>query len=291
MKKSKKLFVRFLLKFGKKYLPTSFYSYILFLRTYKKFKREISKKKSNIKYSQKLDKINDFEYKYTSQNNEDGIIDYIFSKIPNNKYFVEIGFSYYECNTLNLIKNGWEGKLIDINKDECLSLKRLIAFFYPKSNIQVINKKILKENINDLVFSNQSKESLDFFSLDVDGNDYWILKELDVEKINVICCEYNHYLGNNVSKTIPYNPDHSWTNNGCFGASLNAITELMNKKGFSLIAVESSGTNAFYIKNNLANNFEILSPEKSWKSADRNNSQDQIEIIKNSVKNFNFKEL
>ena len=291
MKKSKKFFTRFILYFGKKYLPSSIYSYILFARTYNKFKKEISKKKSNIKYSQKLDKINDFEYKYTSQNNEDGIIDYIFSKIPNNKYFVEIGFSYYECNSLNLIKNGWRGKLIDINTEECLSLRRLISFFYPKSNIEVVNEKILKENINDLVFSNKSKDTIDFFSLDIDGNDYWILNELNVENINVICCEYNHYLGKDVSKTIPYNPEHSWTNNGCFGASLKAITALLNKKGFSLIAVESSGTNAFYVKNNLAKNFEVLSSEESWKSADRNNSLEQIRFIKNSVKKFNFKEL
>ena len=291
MKKSKKFFVRILLKFGKKYLPTLIYSYILFIRTYKKFKREISKEKTNIKYSQNLDQINDYEYKYTSQNNEDGIINYIFSKIPNNKLFVEIGFSYYECNSLNLIKNGWNGKLIDINKEECLSIKRLISFFYPKSKIQVINKKILKENINNLVFSGLEKNTLDFFSLDIDGNDYWVLKELNTEKINVLCCEYNHYLGNNVKKTIPYNPDHQWKNNGCFGASLNAISELLDKKGFYLIGVESSGTNAFFIKKNLAKNFEILSPEKSWKSVDRNNSQEQIEIIKDSVKNFNFKEL
>ena len=291
MKKSKKFFVRILLKFGKKYLPTLIYSYILFIRTYKKFKREISKEKTNIKYSQNLDQINDYEYKYTSQNNEDGIINYIFSKIPNNKLFVEIGFSYYECNSLNLIKNGWNGKLIDINKEECLSIKRLISFFYPKSKIQVINKKILKENINNLVFSGLEKNTLDFFSLDIDGNDYWVLKELNTEKINVLCCEYNHYLGNNVKKTIPYNPDHQWKNNGCFGASLNAISELLDKKGFYLIGVESSGTNAFFIKKNLAKNFEVLSPEKSWKSVDRNNSQEQIEIIKDSVKNFNFKEL
>ena len=291
MKKSKKFFVRILLKFGKKYLPTLIYSYILFIRTYKKFKREISKEKTNIKYSQNLDQINDYEYKYTSQNNEDGIINYIFSKIPNNKLFVEIGFSYYECNSLNLIKNGWNGKLIDINKEECLSIKRLISFFYPKSKIQVINKKILKENINNLVFSGLEKNTLDFFSLDIDGNDYWVLKELNTEKINVLCCEYNHYLGNTVKKTIPYNPDHQWKNNGCFGASLNAISELLDKKGFYLIGVESSGTNAFFIKKNLAKNFEILSPEKSWKSVDRNNSQEQIEIIKDSVKNFNFKEL
>ena len=195
------------------------------MRTYKKFKREISKEKTNVKYSQNLDQINDYEYKYTSQNNEDGIINYIFSKIPNNKLFVEIGFSYYECNSLNLIKNGWNGKLIDINKDECLSIKRLISFFYPKSKIQVINKKILRENINNIVFSGLEKNTLDFFSLDIDGNDYWVLKELNTEKINVLCCEYNHYLGNNEKKTIPYNPDHQWENNGCFGASLNAISE------------------------------------------------------------------
>tara|TARA_Y100000816_G_scaffold290454_1_gene279167 strand:+ start:5178 stop:6053 length:876 start_codon:yes stop_codon:yes gene_type:complete len=290
MKKSKKFFVRELLKFGKKYLPAFIYSYILFIRTYKKFKREISKEKTNIKYSQNLDQINDYEYKYTSQNNEDGIINYIFSKIPNNKLFVEIGFSYYECNSLNLIKNGWNGKLIDINKEECLSIKRLISFFYPKSKIQVINKKILKENINNIVFSGLEKNTLDFFSLDIDGNDYWVLKELNTEKINVLCCEYNHYLGNNVKKTIPYNPDHQWKNNGCFGASLNAISELLDKKGFYLIGVESSGTNAFFIKKNLAKNFEILSAEKSWKTSDRNNSKEQIKIIKESVRKFNFYE-
>ena len=291
MKKSKKLLTRFIIYFGKKYLPSSIYSYILFARTYNKFKREISKAKSDIKYSQNLDKINDYEYKLTSQNNEDGIINYIFSKIPNNKFFVEIGFSYYECNSLNLIKNGWNGKLIDINKDECLSIKRLISFFYPKSKIQILNQKILKDNVNKAIFSDLEEKVIDFFSLDVDGNDYWILKELNVENINVICCEYNHYLGNNVKKTMPYNPNHEWKNNGCFGASLDAITELLDQKGFSLIAVESSGTNAFFIKKTLANNFEILSSLKSWKSADRNNSKDQIEIIKDSIKKFQFHKL
>ncbi len=288
MKKSKNFFTRLLFSLSKKYLPNYIYSLMLFIRTFKKFKREISKKKSDIKFSENLDRINDYEYKITSQNNEDGIIDHIFSKIPNNKYFIEIGFSFYECNSLNLIKNGWNGKLIDVDKDECLSLKRLSAFFYPKSKIEITNKKILKENINELVFSGLKGSVLDFFSLDIDGNDYWVLKELDVEKINVICCEYNHYIGNNVKKTIPYNPNHVWKNNGCFGASLEAITNLLEAKGFCLIAVESSGTNAFYVKKKFADKFEILSSVKSWKSADRNNSVEQIKYIKNSVKNFKF---
>ena len=50
--------------------------------------------------------FNYFEYRVTSQNNEDGIIEHIFSNIPNNKFFVELGFHFFECNSLNLIKNG-----------------------------------------------------------------------------------------------------------------------------------------------------------------------------------------
>ncbi len=291
MKKSKNFFVRLLFNFGKKYLSNYFYSLLLFIRNYKKFKREISKSKSTIKYSYNLDKINNFEFKFTSQNNEDGIIDYIFSQIPNNKYFVEIGFSYYECNSLNLIKNGWSGKLIDADRDECLTLKRLASFFYPKSNIKIINKKISIENINNLIFPETNGQIIDFFSLDIDGNDYWVLKELNTEKINVICCEYNHYIGNKVKKTMPYNPNHVWKNNGCFGASLEAITVLLDKKGFNLVAVESSGTNAFFVKKKYIDKFDILSSEKSWRSIDRNNGEEQINFIKRSVKSFKFFEL
>ena len=118
------------------------YSLILFIRSFRKFKKEISKDKSNIKFSDNLDKINEFEYKITSQNNEDGIIEYIFKKIPNNKYFVEIGFDLYECNSLNLIKNGWNGELMDQNIEECLALKSLLKYFFPNSKTIVSNEKI-----------------------------------------------------------------------------------------------------------------------------------------------------
>ncbi len=291
MKRSKSIIVRLILSLGKKYLSNKIYSLILFVRHFKKFKREINKKKSFIKFSENLDKINDFEYKITSQNNEDGIIEYIFKKIPNKKVFVEIGFSYYECNSLNLIRNGWSGKLIDIDEDECLSLRKLLSYFYPNSKTKIVNKKVLKTNINELVYSGLNDLTIDFFSIDIDGNDYWVLKELDLNKINVICCEYNNYLGNNVKKTIPYNPDHKFKNNGCNGASLGALTDLLEKKGFSLIAVESSGTNAFFIKNEIAKEFEILSASKSWRAVDRHNSNDQIKFIKDSVKNYKFVDL
>ena len=291
MKRSKKFFVRYLLDFSRKYFPEKIYSLILFFRSYKKFKKEIKKDKSYKKFSKNLDKINEYEYKITSQNNEDGIIEYIFNKIPNNKYFFEIGFDLYEFNSLNLIKSNWNGVLVDQNTEEYLALKNLLKHFFPKSKTAVLNKKILKENINEIVHSNQKEKIIDFFSLDVDGNDYWILETLDLKNINVICCEYNHWLGNNTKKVIPYNPDHKFKNDGYFGASLLALHDLLVSKEFCLVAIESSGSNAFFVKKEFAKHFEILSPVKSWRPGGRFDTESDKQRMKENVKNSKFIEI
>ena len=291
MKQSKKKSVRFILKFAKNYLPKKIYSIILFIRHFRKFKKYLNKQKTNIKYSQNLDKINQYEYKLTSQNNEDGIIEHIFSKIPNNKFFIELGFDFYEFNSLNLIKNGWNGLLIEGNDDECLIMDSCIKHYFPKSNVKVLNERIYKDNLNKIILENTNYQEIDFFSLDLDGNDYWIFKNLNTDKIKVICCEYNNYLGNNVKKTIPYNPDHVFTQNGCFGASLGAFTELFNSKGFDLIAIDSSGVNAFFVRKEFSNHFEILSTSKSFKASNRFYTEEQLKKQHENIKNFKFVEL
>ena len=291
MKQSKKLFVRLFLSFSKKFLPKNLFSLILFFRSKKKFQREISKEKSYKKFSENLDDINQHEYKLTSQNNEDGIIEYIFTKIPSNNYFVEIGFDLFEFNSLNLIQKGWKGELIEYNSDECLALKVLLKHFFSNSSIKVLNEKIIKENVNSIIFGDNKNKKIDFFSIDIDGNDYWVLKELDLENINVVCCEYNHWIGKNEKKTMRYNPEHIYENDGYFGASLIAISDLMNTKGFDLVAVESSGTNAFFVNKKLSNNFEILSPIKSWRSVVRFQNENETKEMRENVKNFKFVEL
>lgn len=283
MKVSKKKIVRIFQSISYKIFPNSIFKLILFLRTFKKFKKQINNQKKIEKFSDTKSLINNYEYKITSQNNEDGIIDYIFSKIPNNKYFVEIGFEYYECNTLNLIKKGWAGKLIDFNHEEVSALSSNLFFYYPKSKIQVICKKITKGNINQII--NSEKKEIDFFSLDIDGNDYWVLKNLNLDKINVICVEYNHWFGAEKKITMKYNEDSKFTDDGIFGASLLALTELLNDKGFSLIAIESSGTNAFFVKNKFAGSFEILCPKKNFISVGRFYSKVRKLELLNNVKN------
>ena len=83
----------------------NFYKFSIFISGVFKFIKVFFNKKSTEKYSSNLDDINYHEFKITSQNNEDGIIKFIFDTINVNKInFIEIGFDFFENNSLNLFK-------------------------------------------------------------------------------------------------------------------------------------------------------------------------------------------
>ena len=208
--------------------------------------------------------------------------------ISNNKFFVELGFDFFECNSLNLIKNGWNGVLIDADEDKCLKMEGCLNFSYPKNKVKVINKKINRENINELIFSNINQKQIDFLSIDVDGNDYWILEKIDTNKISVICSEYNHWIGNNTRKVIPYNKNFTYKYDYYFGASLHSYVNLLSSKNLDIIAIDSSVSNAFYVKRNFSSIFEILSATKSFKKSSRFHSKDEALKIENYILNCKF---
>ena len=109
---------------------------------------------------------------------------------------------------------------------------------------------------------------------------------MNLSNINVICCEFNPWIKNE-KIAIKYDENFIFEDNGIYGASLSAYTELLNSKGFSLIAVESSGTNAFFVNNNFKDKFKILSPLTSYKFAGRfYNSDKKKEIFENVRKNL-----
>ena len=104
------------------------------------------------------------------------------------------------------------------------------------------------------------------------------MKSLNLDRIKVICCEYNPFFGNKEAVTIPYDEKFEYKNNHYFGASLTAFTNLFKNKEFELIAVDSSGTNAFFINKKYSHKFEILSPELSYKTSAYFNKKEFLNI-------------
>ena len=243
------------------------YKVIIIIGGYIKFFNKINRKKKYTKFSSNLDKINDFEYQITSQNNEDGIINYIFDKLKINKLnFIEIGFDYYQNNSLGILNKCNKGLFIDGDNKKVIILRNVLKLFYPKTKITVQNALVDIDNINKIKEKNfNDEEEIDFLSIDVDGIDYYLLKQINFEP-KLICIEYNFWFGKDLSCAVPYEKNYTLNSlSDYIGASLKALTELANSKGYHLIAIDSACINAFFIRDDLKHHFEILNLEKSFK--------------------------
>jgi len=207
-----------------------------------------------------MNKINKFEKKIHSQNGEDGILEFIFSLIgTTNKSFIEFGFATRnECNTAYLaIKKGWNGILIDANSEGIKKSKKFFKKNMGKNfnKIKILNYMINCENINKIFLDHRTSFQIDLLSIDIDGNDYWIWKEISSINPRVVVIEYNAHLGKEKALTVNYDPQFNvlekhWSR--CyFGASLNALEKLGKSKGYYLVGCDSKGVNAFFIRNDL----------------------------------------
>jgi hypothetical protein len=243
-----------------------------------KFLYKKNKKKSYQKYSDKLDDINNYEFKKTSQNNEDGIIKNIFDRIKLKKVnFVEIGFDYYENNSINFLDKANKGLFIDGSKDKIFKLKSIMKLLYPFKNINVLSKFIDRDNLNEIINYYFNELEIDFFSIDVDGNDYYLFENLEIRP-KIICIEYNFWFGPNIKCSIPYDKYFICEEGTLYsGASLNALCSLAKTKGYHLIALDSNCVNAFFIRSDLKNQFEIIDNIKSFKTPKKYSNNEIME--------------
>lgn len=191
---------------------------------------------------------------YFSQSDEDGIIQRIFERLGiNGGTCVELGVGNgIENNTLNLVLNGWKALWFG---GENLALPP--KFLLPKSLKFVkiwINKKTLNEKIIPELISLGEFELL---SLDLDGNDYHFAKILLEAKIQpkLWIQEYNGNFSPITNWIQPYADGHTWKQDAYFGASLNSFNELFKGHGYTLVACNILGINAFFVRNDLLEHF------------------------------------
>jgi hypothetical protein len=183
-----------------------------------------------------------FEYQKSSQNQEDGVIEEIFFHIGVfSSYYVEFGAhdGYWASNTQHLRENGsWKGLLLDK------------LFHNPEINLQ--QEFLTAENINAIFEKYHVPKNLDFLSIDVDGNDFYLWNALSAHyRPRLIVIEYNGTHPPHEDKVITYQEDYQWDQTNYFGASLCALFHLARKKGYSLVYTESSGLNAFFVRDDL----------------------------------------
>lgn len=197
-----------------------------------------------------------WEFSGFSQNGEDGIVDILTRHIRNsNRYFIEIGASDgIENNTAWLaIACRYSGMWIEGNK----AISDWSAYLFTSLNygVESISMFVTKDNASQI-----SARSLymnpDVFSLDIDGNDYYIAKSILLTglKPKIFIVEYNSAFGPDMSVTIPYQElfqvKPGLGSNLYYGCSISAWKKLFSKFGYTFVSVEKNGVNAIFIDHN-----------------------------------------
>ena len=174
-----------------------------------------------------------------------------FPNIP--KSFIEIGTQdYWESNTRFLLKlRSWKGYLIEANNDDFKKIKK--QKIYWQNDLEVFKKFVDKNNINSILSKDIKETKIGLLSLDIDGNDYWILKEITNLRPYLFICEYNPIFGYKNQISTVYDPKFDRTkkhfSNLYFGCSIQALIHLMKTKKYSFLGTNSKGMNAFFVRN------------------------------------------
>jgi hypothetical protein len=192
-------------------------------------------------------------FKVYSQHDEDGIIQEIFRRIGTSaRSFVEFGVETgVECNTAKLLIEGWRGLWIEANAQSCKAISSIFESFLQNRRLALQQSLVTAENINRLIEQSGLKGEIDLLSIDIDFNDYWVWKAIDVVNPRVVVIEYNAGLPPPLSVTVPYQPKRSADGSNFFGASLAALVRLGEAKGYRIVGCNISGSNAFFVRGDL----------------------------------------
>jgi hypothetical protein len=220
------------------------------------------------------------EFKVFSQWGEDGIIQYLTRCLPISRpYFVEFGVEdYQEANTRFLLQNNqWAGLVLDCSENHITSIQQSALTW--KYELNAAACFVTASNINQVLSENGADGDIGLLSVDIDGNDYWIWKAIDVIKPTVVICEYNSLFGAEATVTVPYNPSFNRTkahySNLYYGASLSALSYLADKKGYALVAGNSHGSNAFFVRRDRLGEVRARQPSEVYRQTPVRESRDE----------------
>lgn len=208
-----------------------------------------------------LKSIHDAEFSIFSQWGDDGIIQYLTNKISTPKTFVDIGAgTYTQPDTRFLLQNNnWSGLAIDASSVSSLKNSALYSLY----DITAKQCFVTAENINELI---SSMKDIGLLNIDIDGNDYWIWKAIQMAPVIVIV-EYNPYFGLQPI-TVPYDKDFRRTqahfSTMYYGASLISLCELADNKGYYFIGCNSNGGNAYFLRKDKIGDLKPLSAEEGF---------------------------
>ena len=218
------------------------------------------------------DEIERAEFQVFSQFGEDGIIQFLVQRVPiANRMFVELGVEdYSESNTRFLLVNdAWRGLIVDAGGEHRRFLEESRLDW--RTTVDAVTAFIDRDNVNDLLRRSGVSGEIGLLSIDIDGNDYWVLEAIDSVSPQILVVEYNSLFGPERAVTVPYDPafvrGEKHYSHLYWGASLAALVRAAETKGLALVGGNRAGNNAFFVRRDALGDIPERTAADCWRPA------------------------
>jgi len=194
-----------------------------------------------------------WEFSGFSQNGEDGILDVLRRQLKiKNRYFIEIGVSDgIENNSAWLVvAEKYAGIMIEGDSRLAARANRMIAG--QSVGGECYNLFVTRENVEKLK-SLSFYLNPDVFSLDIDGNDYYIAQAIldGGFRPQIFVVEYNSVYGPERHITVEYRDDFEFGSAHptqlYYGVSIAGWRKFFKTRGYRFVTVDQNGVNAFFV--------------------------------------------
>ena len=197
-----------------------------------------------------VSKLSDVSFDIFTYHGEDGIIAYLLQQLKDvPPVFVDAGAGNCivgNCSTLAFHFN-WKGVFIDKDAKQMATGKK----FYGQSDgdgLNFITEEITSKNINQLIGGTGVEGEIGLLSIDIDGNDYWIWKAIEIIRPRIVVTEAKVEFGHR-DVIVPYSKNNHRSKDIRYnGASVEAFRKLAAEKGYKLVGANKQGYNLFFVR-------------------------------------------
>lgn len=166
-------------------------------------------------------------------------------------------------NTLALFEKGWTG--LAVERDPVAFAK--LAKAYESFDVSLSRMAVAPSTVADLLRSHGVPHSFTFLSLDIDGYDSFVLREiLSHFRPRLVCTEINETIPPPLRFTVKWSPEFAWAGDHFFGQSISLVSDLAEEMDYVLL--ELNYCNAFLAPRELAPQ-EPITPEEAYSAGYR----------------------
>jgi hypothetical protein len=243
--------------------------------------------------SDRFENLWDAEVKVFSQWGEDGILDYLCESLNLSKPKVlEVGAgNFHECNSRFLAENRNASVFAVDGRDDLISSIDQ-SYLKWKNHIFAMQEWISPLNVNNIISTARKLMlGIDIFSLDLDGNDYWILEAANLDHVSIVVVEYNPLFGSKLAVSVPRDDEFDRKTKHYsflyYGASLPAFVHILSQKGFVFVGSNRVGSNGFFVRKELIAKIKLILPTElsqhtDWRIRESRNRLGELAYLSNN---------